>query len=494
MENKYSYETNVRKTLNALFFMQIFSTVSYGIICSTTVLYGIRVLSMKPSIIETVMGTFLTLNFGLHFLGGYLGGRYLSNRIIFLIGIILQAGACWFIVIEHAQLKHFIYGLIIFLMGSGTSLTCLNNIITEQFKQNEIEKRLKAFLFNYSGMNIGFLFGFAIAGYYTLQNIYHTQFIIGGISSLIAIILTLLAWKRLKDQNTSLANMPRQQHPLLAIKAVSIMVIVFIILIIFYKHMIFFDFIVIAITAIAVITTIIFVVAKADQEIKSKMKAFLILLLAAFVFWTIYQLTPIGVMLFIADNVNLYAFKYRLAPQWFGLINNLVLIVGCPIFAYFAIKLKSKGFVLSRPRLFAIPLLFITIATFMLPLGIKYASADGVIDIKWICSQHIFLAMGELFLYPIGFAVIGRLVPRKFQGTMMGLWLLTAGIGGIAAGFISTLAIRHKQVFVPLNTDPGYFNVFLTMTIIAAAVCIIMFIFAPKIYRLMSKDDKIEEI
>jgi len=32
------------------------------------------------------------------------------------------------------------------------------------------------------------------------------------------------------------------------------------------------------------------------------------------------------------------------------------------------------------------------------------------------------------------------------------------------------------------------------MTIIAAAVCIIMFIFAPKIYRLMSKDDKIEEI
>src|SRR5438445_13351087 len=80
----------------ALFFIQIFSTLGFAVLYSTLVLYATKHLQLPVKIATTLMGVFGAFNYGLHLFGGYLGGRFLSNRNLFVGGMALQVigGGC----------------------------------------------------------------------------------------------------------------------------------------------------------------------------------------------------------------------------------------------------------------------------------------------------------------------------------------------------------------------------------------------------------------
>jgi POT family proton-dependent oligopeptide transporter len=68
----------------ALFFIQIFSTLGFAVLYSTLVLYATKHLHLGVKEATTLMGVLGAFNYGLHLFGGYLGGRFLSNRNLFV--------------------------------------------------------------------------------------------------------------------------------------------------------------------------------------------------------------------------------------------------------------------------------------------------------------------------------------------------------------------------------------------------------------------------
>src|SRR4051795_652447 len=78
----------------ALFFIQIFSTLGFAVLYSTLVLYSTKHLHLTVVLATTLMGVFGAFNYGLHLFGGYLGGRFLSNRNLFVGGMALQVIGC----------------------------------------------------------------------------------------------------------------------------------------------------------------------------------------------------------------------------------------------------------------------------------------------------------------------------------------------------------------------------------------------------------------
>ena len=78
----------------ALFFIQIFSTLGFAVLYSTLVLYATKHLHLGVKEATTLMGVFGAFNYGLHLFGGYLGGRFLSNRKLFVGGMALQVFGC----------------------------------------------------------------------------------------------------------------------------------------------------------------------------------------------------------------------------------------------------------------------------------------------------------------------------------------------------------------------------------------------------------------
>src|SRR5437762_5944515 len=88
----------------ALFFIQIFATLGFAVLYSTLVLYATKHLQLGVKAATTLMGVFGAFNYGLHLFGGYLGGRFLSNRNLFVGGMALQVIGCGWIVAGWAGL------------------------------------------------------------------------------------------------------------------------------------------------------------------------------------------------------------------------------------------------------------------------------------------------------------------------------------------------------------------------------------------------------
>ena len=137
----------------ALFFIQIFSTLGFAVLYSTLVLYATKHLQLNVKAATTLMGVFGAFNYGLHLFGGYLGGRFLSNRNLFVGGMVLQVLGCGAIAGGSVALLYI--GLGLFLTGSGLNVTCINMMLTQRFTPED-PRREGAFLWNYAGMNVGF--------------------------------------------------------------------------------------------------------------------------------------------------------------------------------------------------------------------------------------------------------------------------------------------------------------------------------------------------
>src|SRR5215470_7235705 len=206
---------NIPEGSAALFFIQIFATLGFAVLYSTLVLYATRHLHFSAKEASAIMGVFGAFNYGLHLFGGYLGGRFLSNRNLFVGGMALQVVGCG--CIATGTLPLFYVGLALFLTGSGLNVTCINMMLTQRFTSDD-PRREGAFLWNYAGMNVGFFVGFSVAGYFQATESYSSLFIFATLGNFVAIVLALLSWKTVADRNTPLleATSKKFQQRLLA--------------------------------------------------------------------------------------------------------------------------------------------------------------------------------------------------------------------------------------------------------------------------------------
>src|SRR3989449_6129192 len=86
--------SQVPEGTGALFFIQIFATLGFAVLYSSLVLYATKHLHLTAKEATALMGVFGAFNYGLHLFGGYLGGRFLSNRNLFIGGMVLQVLGC----------------------------------------------------------------------------------------------------------------------------------------------------------------------------------------------------------------------------------------------------------------------------------------------------------------------------------------------------------------------------------------------------------------
>ena len=211
------------------------------------------------------------------------------------------------------------------------------------------------------------------------------------------------------------------------------------------------------------------------QEAGRKMWAFLILALASLIFWTLYQMAPMGLTLFYIHNVDHNIMGFTIPPQWLMNINTIIIIVAGPALAYFLKWMRSRGKIVRIPYQFAISLCLIGIGFVLLPIGIYFANAQGLSAFPWIVMSYVFQSLGEILISPIGYAMIGQLIPAKLQGLMMGTWLMISGVAATLSNYFSRMGFDKAQLKDPLLTNPSFstsFNI-LGWSAIAAGIILI---------------------
>lgn len=469
-------DAEIRRATMGLFVTQTFSTLGFAIIYSTLVLFATSKLNLSPNVANALMGSFAAFNYGLHLLGGYMSGRFISNRHLFIVGQVLQLIACF--VIAQCTYVTLIIGLAAFLTGSGLNVTCVNNMVTQLFEPEDV-RREKAFLWNYSGMNIGFFIGFAISGVFQLSHNYSMLFLLGGLGNCIAVLAILFSWKVLYDRDTYLSEKPEHARKQFLWRAYAGVLVLFIALNFLLKNPDLSNYLMMAVGVVMWIITLALALGRENKLERSRMLAFFVLTMGSFIFWSLYQLAPMGLTLFIEHNVNLNYLGMKIAPQWAQNINSVVIVVGGPIMAWLLQKLRDEYKInISNPVLFSISLVLIGLGFVVLPIGIHFANPiTGLSSFNWIVLSYVLQSIAELCISPIGYAMVGRLIPRKQQGLMMGVWMMTSGIAAIASSYISNNAIGDQSLSNPLVTNPGFvssFNHIGYASIIAGIVLVIL--------------------
>jgi len=470
---------------SALFFIQIFATLGFAVLYSTLVLYATKRLGFSEGQANAMMGVFGAFNYGLHLFGGYLGGRYLSNRNLFVLGMVLQVAGCW--VLSGQSAEGLYWGLAMFLTGSGLNVTCINMMLTQRFTPED-NRRESAFLWNYAGMNLGFFIGFTGAGYFQLTEHYKALFLFATIGNAVAIVISVMRWKILADIDTPLLHVTKKQFRLRMAIGLAVLVLLVPLIRIMLTHADFTGTFVIGLCAAIFVLLGITTLRHRPREEQRKMAAYLLLAMGSLVFWTLYQLAPMGLMLFTEHNIALNVWGIQVAPQWVQNINTLTIVFGGPLLALGFRNLRERGWRIDIPLQFASSLFFIGLGMLVLPLGIMLAGGDGMVAFKWIAVSYLLQSIGELLISPIGYAMIGKLAPVRYQGIMMGCWMMVTGVASVLAGYVSGL-MPENSGSTPALTNPGYSHIFSLLGWGSAAVGLVLLLLMPLLRKLIQARD-----
>mmetsp|Transcript_53786 Transcript_53786/g.126951 ORF Transcript_53786/g.126951 Transcript_53786/m.126951 type:complete len:492 (+) Transcript_53786:87-1562(+) len=465
-----------------LFMVQVFATLGFAVLQSTLVLYCTRRLGFGSDQAALMMGLFGAFNYGLHLFGGYLGGRFLSNRNLFVGGMLLQVLGCG--AIAGGTLAGLYWGLALFLTGSGLNVTCLNMMLTQRFAPED-DRREAAFLWNYAGMNVGFFIGFTVAGNYQLEEAYSTIFWFATVGNAMAIVLALVFWRTLADRDTPLSQRRGTAFWIRFAVGVAMLAGLVPVLAALLQHP--------ADTAIGMkalctavgIALLVLTLRHPVAAERRRMQAYLVLTLGSLVFWSLYQMAPSGLQLYAVGNVWMNVWGLPVAPQWVQNINTVVIVIGGPWLAAVFARWRARGWPVDIPLQFAASLVLMGLGFLALPAGILLADpATGRADFAWLFLSYVLQSVGELLISPVGYAMIGRLAPRQYQGVMMGSWMLVTGLASLFAGDFSGVVAQPVEG-AALATNAAYARLFTQLALGSLATGALMWAARPWLRQLI---------
>src|SRR5947199_4814967 len=291
-------------------------------------------------------------------------------------------------------------------------------------------------------MNVGFFVGFSAAGYFQATQSYSSLFIFATLGNFVAIILAVLTWRTLADRSTTLLDATRKQFRLRQVAGIGILIGTVPVVWLMLQQPGMTETVIKAICAAVALFLIYITVRHSDRREQRNMTAYLILTIGSLMFWSLYQMAPSGLMLFAVNNVDLMVGPVNIQPQWIQNINTVCIVLGGPVLASLFTRMRAHGWRIDIPKQFAASLLLMALAFLILPGGIKLAGADGKSSFVWLFLSYVLQSTGELLIMPIGYAMIGKLAPKQYQGVMMGSWMLVTGLASVFAGEFSGLILE----------------------------------------------------
>lgn len=384
-------------------------------------------------------------------------------------------------------------GLSLFLSGFGLNVTAFNNMLTQRFSPQD-NRRDKAFFFSYAAMNIGFCGGFFISGFFDYSNEYQKLFFLSIFPNLITLILMTTSWRYLKDNNTPLLKVKTYGTKAFRKMFGWIGILTLIPVLYFCFHISGMSNNVVILISVMMFLFILYLGLKQERkEDSQRIIAFLVLTTASILFWMVYFTGPMGITLFIKNNVDKTFFNYEVATQWILNINSIVVIIGAPLISILINKLRDKGYQITVTAQFFVAFILLSASFFTLSFGIFSANNAGFSSINWIILYFITQSIAELLIAPVGYAMIGRIAPANLQGLFMGSWMMVSGVAASLSHYFSNAMTKTNSID-PLVSNKDYLNVFNQLGLWALIGAIFIYLIGKKINSVLNEENQLETI
>jgi POT family proton-dependent oligopeptide transporter len=318
-------------------------------------------------------------------LGGLVADRLLGRHRTIIIGGLLMALGHFMMAFEAL----FLFALLLLIVGIGAFKPNISTQVGALYAPGD-DRRDRAYSIFYLGINVGAFLAPLICGTLAIHYGWHYGFGAAGVGMLVSLTIYLCGARTL----------PREVRPS-AVPA-----------------------------------------ARAKKRLDAGERRAVLALIATCalvtLFWAAYDQQSNTLLLWAEDftdrSVDLGFWRGEIPSPWFLAINPLMIFLLTPLIVGLWAGQGRRGtepFPISK---MAFGCLCVALANLVM------ASAAGVATGKasalWLVGYFALATTGELFLAPVGLALISKLAPAPMASLMMGVWFATTLPADILAGFL----------------------------------------------------------
>jgi proton-dependent oligopeptide transporter, POT family len=331
--------------------------------------------------------------------GGMLADRILGQRKTVIVGGVLMAIGHFLMAVESM----FLVALLFLIVGNG----CFKPNISTQVGglYPEGDPRLdRAYTIFYAGVNLGAFFSPLVCG--TLGQVYgwHYGFGAAGVGMVCGLLLYLWGQRFLApDQLAKAKEHHVERRPLTVRERRGILGLV-------------------------------------------------VLAILNIVFWMVYEQGGNTMQLFADRNADWHVLGLNIPSTWYQSINPLFIFIYTPILnGLWAWQARRKTEPPSVTKM-AMGCAFLGLS-FLPLIFITHGLADTArISCLWLVGNQMVYTLGEMYLSPIGLALVVKVAPARLVSMLMGMWYLSSFFGNYMAGHLGSYweKMSHPAFFALL--------------------------------------------
>jgi POT family proton-dependent oligopeptide transporter len=353
-----------------------------------------------------IYGNYTAFVFLTPFFGGLIADRWIGQRYSVIIGGITMAIA-EFVLMSPDLL---FIGLLLLIIGNGFFKPNISTQVGNLYKAGDARID-RAYSIFYVGINVGAFFSPLICG--TLgENIgYHWGFFAAGVGMVIGQIIYVLALRTLPPDRVARLKSHTEEKKKLT-----------------------------------------------SQDWKAII-ALVLLCLPTTLFWATYEQQGNTINLWAQDFTDRRFIPglvdWQIPVTWFQAFNPFMIFAFTPlVVGLWTRQAKNKKEPTTVSKM-ALGNLFLAIS-YLVMAAAAYVTGAGHASWLWLLVFFGVITFGELYLSPIGLALVARVAPPSILSMMMGMWFITSFTGNQLQGYIgSFFSEMNKTQFFLLCSALG---------------------------------------
>lgn len=449
----------------SIFFLtEMWERYGFYVLQSLLVFYALEKIHLSDSATYLMVGSFTALAYVNSIFGGLIADRLLGYDKSILVGATLLCIGYILLTIAH-EVSLFIWGLAIVTVGTGMLKPNISSMLSILYKDTP-EKKEVGYTLYYVGIYFGAIGGSFIGGFIKTYLGWGAVFASATIGLAVAFATFYYGQKKFKIHDAR--NLTHNSSDI--IKAV--IALAFLIVTAFFgiQNETMSDALFILI-AVASLFFLLHNIKLHHGLERKKLIAFSILTIFSGLYWAVYFQQFFSVSLCTARVTHL-----TMPASSLTAFESLGVILFGPLVNGLWIWLQKRNQDLSIPAKFSLSFLFNSLSFLLLIVSLKIALHYNVrIDQTVIIGAYLLIAMGELFISPIGLAMVSTLTPQKLNGAMMGIFLMSLGMGGKLAGLLAQTSASAENASIATLEQiySNSFTIYFGFSLVAFVLCLL---------------------
>jgi POT family proton-dependent oligopeptide transporter len=457
-----NYKQEQRKVLFFTSITEFGERYSYYVIQSLLIFFLLDKFHLSQEHSASLVGTALGMIYISSIIGGYIADKLLGAYPSAILGCIIMSSGC-FILTMSSHINLLYLGLALISISTGLIKSNMSTFLGQFYDQVKlpITSREGGFYLFYVGINCGSLFALFFAS--LLKD--HYGFAVPFYSSLIIMLLITI---NLIYGYFKLTNYIKFNCSIAKIITTILLILAYIGLVVIT---LMFDRLAQLVIMIASIACCIVLIKSAQKKYWYKVAFATLFFVLSIIYWSIYFQTFISLLIFIDKCVNHQLLAFNCASSQFLAIESVGVITIGMVIGKLWKYLSAKNIKIYAIDKFNFGFIGLALMFLIIYLAIHFSATNTLIS-GWIIVLAMLIAsISELCLSAVGLSLITKLAPEGYVSLYMGIWLVTLGIGGKLAGFLSSDIIIADNLPIAKHNMAYGCGKFILLALIASIVC-----------------------